>query len=385
MPKKETRGHTQTQGRAGDPTKRANTERPLLLVTGSSGLIGVKVVDTFATEWQVVGFDVKKPRQLPTTADWIECDLSKDESAKRALATLKEKHGDRVASVIHLAAYYDFSGKPSPLYGTLTVEGTRRLLHGLRDFMVEQFVFASSLLVAKPVEEGEIITEASPVEATWDYPRSKIEAEKVIRSEHGDIPAVVLRIAGVYNEDCNSLPIAQQISRIYEKKLESFFFPGDKDHGQPFIHLDDLIACFRQAVNRRRELGSYELFYIAEPDVISYDELQDRLGELIHGKEWPTIRIPKAAARLGAFAQAKLKGEESFIKPWMIDLADAHYPVEILRAQEGLGWYPKRRLRETLDDMVRSLKADPQQFYRTNKLKPPEESREKKAERRRAS
>ena len=360
--------------------------KPLVLVTGSSGLIGAKAVEAFASDWQVVGFDVKKPRQLPKTADWIECDLSKDESTKRALAIFKEKHGDRVASVIHLAAYYDFSGKPSPLYRTLTVEGTRRLLHGLRDSSVEQFIFASSLLVAKPVEEGEIITEESPVEATWDYPRSKIEAENVIRSEHGDVPAVVLRIAGVYNEDCNSLPIAQQISRIYERKLESFFFPGDKDHGQPFVHLDDLIACFRQTLDRRRELGSYELFYIAEPDVMSYDELQDRLGELIHGREWPTIRIPKAVAKLGALAQEKLQGEkETFIKPWMVDLADAHYPVEIRRAHERLEWYPKRRLRETLDDMVRSLKADPARFYRTNKLQLPAEYRHNERERWHAS
>jgi len=29
---------------------------------------------------------------------------------------------------------------------------------------------------------------------------------------------------------------------------------------------------------------------IAELDVLSYAELQDRLGELIHGQEWPTIR-----------------------------------------------------------------------------------------------
>lgn len=347
--------------------------KPLLLVTGSSGLIGAKVVEAFAKDWQVVGFDVKKPRTMPKTVDWIECDLSKDESAKQARAVLKKRHGRHVASVIHLAAYYDFSGKPSPLYRTLTVDGTRRLLRGLRDFSVEQFVFASSLLVAKPVEEGEIITEESPVEASWDYPRSKIQAESVIHSEHGDVPAVVLRIAGVYDEDCHSIPIAQQISRIYERKLESFFFPGDKDHGQPFIHLEDLIAGFRQTLNRRQELGPYELFYIAEPDVMSYEALQDRLGELIHGREWPTIRIPKAAAKVGAMAQEKLQGEKAtFIKPWMVDLADAHYPVEIRRAHERLEWYPKHRLRETLKTMVRSLKADPARFYRMNKLQPPE-------------
>jgi hypothetical protein len=30
---------------------------------------------------------------------------------------------------------------------------------------------------------------------------------------------------------------------------------------------------------------------------MSYAALLDRLGGLIHGKDWPTIRIPKAVAK----------------------------------------------------------------------------------------
>ncbi|HJS07876.1 MAG TPA: NAD(P)-dependent oxidoreductase, partial [Pirellulales bacterium] len=212
--------------------------------------------------------------------------------------------------------------------------------------------------------------EDSPVEATWDYPESKIKAEEVIRQEHREIPVVVLRIAGVYDEDCHSIPIAQQISRIYEKTLESYFFPGDASHGQAFVHLDDLVDCFRKCIERRRQLGAHELMLIAEPDVMSYAELQDRLGELLHGKEWPTIRIPKVAAKAGAWVQEKMagEGEETFIKPWMIDLADAHYPVQIERARQRLGWDPKRRLRDTLDEMVRRLKRDPKGWYERNGL-----------------
>ena len=38
----------------------------------------------------------------------------------------------RIASAIHLAAYYDLSGQPNPKYDSITVEGTRRLLRGLQ-------------------------------------------------------------------------------------------------------------------------------------------------------------------------------------------------------------------------------------------------------------
>ena len=42
--------------------------------------------------------------------------------------TVRERFGTRIASVIHLAAYYDFSGEPSEKYETITVQGTERLL-----------------------------------------------------------------------------------------------------------------------------------------------------------------------------------------------------------------------------------------------------------------
>lgn len=88
-----------------------------------------------------------------------------------------QRQGARVASCIHLAAYYDFSGEPSPLYRTLTVEGTQRLLRGLRRFEIEQFVFSSTHIVMRPADEGDVISEESPVEPAWDYPRSKLAAE----------------------------------------------------------------------------------------------------------------------------------------------------------------------------------------------------------------
>jgi hypothetical protein len=107
---------------------------------------------------------------------------------------------------------------------------------------------------------------------------------------------------------------------------------------------------------------------------MSYAELQDTLGELIHGKEWPTIRIPKVMAKAGAWAQEKIAGEEeTFIKPWMVDLADGHYPVAIGHARERLRWEPKHRLRDTLPTMIEHLKLDPQKWYEINGLPWPED------------
>jgi nucleoside-diphosphate-sugar epimerase len=176
----------------------------------------------------------------------------------------------------------------------------------------------------------------------------------------------------VYDEDCHSIPIANQISRIFERSLESFVFPGDTSTGQAFIHLDDLVDLYARVIERRRELDPTEVFLIAEPDVMSYDELQDAIGEELYGRDWPTIRIPKIVAKAGAIVKDKLSGGDEFIKPWMIDMADHHYPVSIEKARRKLGWEPKRRLRDTLPEMIRRLKQDPARWYKLNGLEAPE-------------
>jgi nucleoside-diphosphate-sugar epimerase len=290
---------------------------------------------------------------------------------------MRARAGSKLASVIHLVAYYDFSGKPSPLYRDLTIDGTRRLLQGLRSFEVGQFVFSSTHIIMKPSESGEPVTEKSPVEPTWEYPKSKFETERLIQREHDGIPAAILRIAGVYDEDCHTVPIAQQIYRIAVRDFESYFFPGDPESGQAYVHLKDLVDCIRRVVERRKALGRYEVFLVAEPDKMSYAELQDVIGELVHGREWPTIRVPKAVAKAGAWAQEKIVGDEdSFIKPWMIDRADDDYPVSVRHSREKLGWNPARRLRSTLPAMVDRMKADPERWLQINGIdKPPDELR----------
>ena len=348
---------------------------PLVLLTGSTGLVGARIVADLSSDHRVVGLDLEQPAEGPPLAGWFHCDLTDDASVERALGAVKERFGERVASVIHLAGYCDFSGEPSPLYEELTVRGTGRLLRALRPLAVEQVLFSSSMLVMKPAEEGELLDESAPVEADWDYPRSKLEAERVLRASAGPWRRVALRIAGVYDEDCHSIPIAHQIRRVRESKFASTLLRDGAESGQAFVHVDDVAACVRKALERRAELGEDELFLVAEPELLSYRELQDTLGELFHGGARPTIRVApfaRAGARLGGVAP----WDSPFVKPWMIDLAGAHYPVDASHARLRLGWEPRRRLRDMLPRMVARLQRDPRGWYEENGLPLPVELQE---------
>jgi nucleoside-diphosphate-sugar epimerase len=356
----------------------ADKSKPIIAITGSTGLIGTRICERLADRYAIVGLDIKEPDQPLDGVDWVECDFTSDKSVVAALDTIRNKYGETLASVIHLAAYYDFAGEPSPLYNDLTVEGTRRLLHGLRRFdRVEQFIFSSSVLVMEPCDPGEMLHESSSTQAEWEYPQSKLDAERVIQNQHGTIPALILRLAGAYDEDCHSIPVAQNIRRIAEKEFESYFFPGDAERGQTFVHLDDIVQCFACAIERRHELKNYELLLIGEDECLSYERLQDLIGELLHGvDDWPTIRIPKPLAKAGAWVKEKIAAseeDEPFIKPWMVDLADCHYPVDNSRARAVLGWQPRHRLSATLPEMIRRLKQDPEGWYNANKLPVPDD------------
>lgn len=321
----------------------------------------------------MIGFDREGNPHPPPMAECICVDLTSSESVRAAFDRVRYAYGDRLASVVHLAAYYDFSGEPSPKYEEITVRGTERLLKELRNFQVEQFLFSSTILVHAPSEPGLPINEDSPIEPMWDYPESKVETEKLIQEQRGEPPVVILRIAGVYDDNCDSIPVAHQIQRIYERKLISRVFPGNPSHGQAFVHLDDVVAAIAAAVDRSAQLPAVTIALIGESETLSYDEVQHILGRLIHGEHWETREIPKLAAKADAWLQDHIPGEEPFIKPWIIDHADDHYQLDISKARDLLGWQPRRSLRETLPRMVEFLKTDPAKWYRMNKLQVPAE------------
>ncbi len=344
-----------------------NTQKEIVIVTGSSGMIGSALMHKLADKYQVVGLDEAGYPDPPIEAECINVDLTSDDRMAVGFKRIRYAYGNKIASVVHLAAYYDFLGEPSDLYDKVTVKGTERMLKFLQEFEVGQFIFSSSMLVYKPSSPGVLITEGSPIEPKWDYPKSKVTTEKVMHAKRGAIPIVILRIAGVYSEEGSSIPITNQVQRIYEKQLSARLYPANTAHGSTYVHRDDLIDAIVLAVDKRKDLQPEVVINIGDDETLTYKELQDIISTAINGSTSPIIHIPKWFAKAGAFMQ-NLFGK-AFIKPWMIDLADDHFEMDSSKATKLLGWNPKHGLRDTLPKMIASLKDDPEAFYKGNKLK----------------
>ena len=352
--------------------------RPTILITGAGGNIGSELSRRLGDRYRVLGFDLDPDEAQPHL---IACDLTDDASVELALRTVRERVGEEIAAVIHLAAYFDFSGEEKPMYRAVNVEGTRRLLRGLQDFSVGRFIYSGTMLVHEPGRPGERIDEETPLAPGWAYPRSKAETEEVIREEAGDIPYALLHLAGLYDGETAVPTLSHQIARIWERDMKAHVYSGDLQAGQSFIHLEDMLDLFERVIERRDDLPADAVILAGEPEAMSYQALQDALGRLIHGEEeWETLNLPAPIAKAGAAVEtasepvipdAYDEGEKPFIRPFMMDMAADHYALDISRARELLGWEPKNRIADGLAALVEALKRDPLGWYRKNRITPP--------------
>src|SRR3546814_6557061 len=125
----------------------------------------------------------------------------------------------------------------------------------------------------------------------------------------------------------------------------SHLYSGDSDAAQAMVHREDMIDAFVRTVDRRDQLPDETVILIGESDAVGYDDLQDRLGSLIHGEDdWATLRLPSSMAGVGAWAQDKAEplipdaldqGERPFIQPFMTRMARDNYALDVSRAQIG--------------------------------------------------
>lgn len=348
------------------------------MITGAAGNLGSALAGRLHNEFEVIACD----RPQSAGDDDIKMDITDPESIDAALRQVVTEYGNRIAAVVHLAAYFDFTGEDSPLYKKINEDGTRDLLKALnRHLEVERFIYASTMLVHEPVEPGQRLTEATPLSPKWAYPQSKLKTEKIIEEHHGQIPVTILRLAGVYNSDSCVPTLAHQIARIHQRALQGHLYAGDQDAGQAFIHTDDMLDAFVRAIQRRSQLSPYEVYLAGESDVMSYGELQDSLGALIHGEEgWATITVPAPIAKAGAWVQEKAEplipdqidhGEEPFIKPFMVEMASDHYALDTSRIEKDLRWLATRSLRTELPRLIDRFRQDPKAWYSSHGIPAP--------------
>lgn len=255
-------------------------------------------------------------------------------------------------AVIHLAAYYTFTGKKEG-YQRINVEGTRALAEACLSEGVTRFIYCSSTEAMGPVDNlpG---NENSPLQPKYEYGLSKKQAEEILESyvDRG-LQCTILRPSGIYGPR-NVDDVAYWFIRSFSKFLPSKFMIGSGENQVQFVHVRDVAQSFRLALdNPQQSIG--QTFIISEERSYSYAEVYAILGEIM-GKKPPRIRLPPLLAKAMIFEVqlffALIRKDNFMWRLSTVDAVTSDRSYSVQKAMDLLGYQPRYDLRQGMQETV---------------------------------
>jgi len=244
----------------------------MILVTGGTGFVGLKVVHALRAEGRDVRCLVRDPSRADTLRSWecevVQGDVTDPTSLGRAVA------GCDV--VVHLVAI--IAGRRSDFDRVMT-RGTQDLVAAAKEADVRRFVLMSALGLS---EKTRTLT---------PYYAAKWEMESTVQAS--GLEHVIFRPSFVFGRDGGVLPIF--IRQVRWSPVTPVLGSGD-NRIQP-IWIEDVAAHFAKAVdlpdaaNRTFELGG--------PDRVTWNELYEQIAKVL-GKRRLRVNVPLGLVRPGS-------------------------------------------------------------------------------------
>ncbi|MCE9574591.1 MAG: NAD-dependent epimerase/dehydratase family protein [Deltaproteobacteria bacterium] len=347
--------------------------RPRLLVTGASGFIGRHIVAALQHTHEIHAFARRAPHEAraPEGANitWYQVDLGDDGPLDEAFDRIAA--GGDLDHVLHLAAYYDFTGKDDAEYERTNVLGLRNVLSRCRRLHPKKFVFASSLAACQFPAPGTVLTERSPVNGSHPYARSKRVGEEMLAEFAAEVPAVIVRMGAIYSDWCEFTPLYALMRSWCSTSLRARMIAGRGTAALPYLHVRDVVGFFARVLERARDLGNGEVL-IASPDqATSHRQLFEATLDAYAGSHPRPRLIPRYLVRLGLHLlglAGKIAGRPPFEQPWMADYVDKAMPVDASQTRQRLGWAPNPRftLLRRMPFLVENLKTQTHEWNRRN-------------------
>lgn len=265
-----------------------------LLVTGGTGLIGSRL----ACAAKSAGIDVTVTGQVNTPAELARRERLEVAGIPVRIGSLQEESfcRDVVAgrsAVVHLAAAQHESNVPDSYFFEINQQGTAHLLEACRVMGVRRFVYGSTIGVYGAVRNGEL-SEDSPPNPSNAYGRSKLAAEKVVRSFAHLLETVIVRISETYG------PGDLRLLKLF-RALEHgrFFILGSGLNRRQIIHVDDVCRGLLLAAQHPSAVS--ETVILAGREILTTRDFVATIATAL-GRDPPRLRLPLWPFQLAAFA-----------------------------------------------------------------------------------
>ncbi len=314
------------------------TEQPINLVTGGTGLLGSHIVEQLRRRGRCVRALVRPGSDdgflRSQGAEIVTGDVTDRASLERAFAG--------VDTVYHAAARVGDWG-PWPEFVAITIEGTRNMIETAAAANVRRFVHISSISAYGHVDgKGLVLDETAPMGQNlykWAYyTRSKVIAEQMVWDAHraGRIKATVIRPSWLYGPR-DRTTMGRLISNIRAGKCQLI---GDGSNRLNVVHAGNVAEGAILAADSERAVG--ELYNLSNDGVLTQKQYFDTVAKSLG---LPPITRKKAyglvkrlAFLLEVIGHATKQKQPPMITRYSVWLIGRHSFFETKKAREQLGW-----------------------------------------------
>ena len=226
------------------------TRKTRILVTGGAGFVGSHLTELLHGEADVAVLDdFSRGRR-----EWLPAELSETRAVDvREAADVLQLFSDfRPQCVVHLAAMHFIPAVDDApeLAEAVNVRGTQNVADAIRQFPVEQIVFASTAAVYP--DSPEALSEDDPVGPIDLYGRTKVAGEAILGEVAADVGAIAT-FARLFNvvgpRETNPHVVPEIIDQVRGGADEVSL--GNVDTKRDFIDVRDVASALHVLVDRR--------------------------------------------------------------------------------------------------------------------------------------
>ncbi len=321
-----------------------------ILVTGASGFLGSALCVDLARDHTIVGL-YRRPlsERLKKAAPQVHWEKSEVEDKDCIDWIFKQSalKGRPIDYVIHFAAYVGFKKKWQDEHHNTNVIGTQNIIDAAIYAGVKRILFAGSIAALEPLPLGQTLTEESLAGGDIAYSKSKAMGEKMLCENSDKLPAVVLRIGGVFTDWCE-LPPLFSIMRMWRKPFFGRMIPGHGTTGFPYIHRRDVVKIVRRIIEKNEDLERCDTLFAAPSGFTGQKELFPIIRKGFNetfSRQPLHVSLPFARMALhGKYFFNTLRQKKTYERAWMINYVDRPLVVDTSYTQKKLDWEPRSRL-----------------------------------------
>jgi nucleoside-diphosphate-sugar epimerase len=345
-----------------------------MIITGATGFLGSQLVRQLRREYRIVALGRRDPveARAPVGAgiEWFRVDIADFDGLKQVFERVRELGGARL--LLHMAAYYDFTGDDNPEYYRTNVLGTENLIKLAEPLQLRRFIFASSIAACPFPPPGGKITEETPPSGDVPYAHSKRAGEDLMRRYRDTVPSCIVRPAAVFSEWCEYEPLDVFLRTWCSRLPYSRVIAGAGSSAVPYLHVLDLLSFFLRVVEKCDELEPAEVLLASPDGSTTHLELFRSATSSWFGGPRRPLHISPDLAALGIRARewlGRLTSRMPFERSWMVDYIDLQLAVNAARTRRRIDWAPNsgRGVLDSIDTMIHNLRSDRREWRRRNR------------------